>query len=55
MDWTARREHAAGFLADAFLEHALAAAWFQRGRHPRAIRMTPDGRQALGELGIALP
>src|SRR5699024_4799059 len=42
LDWTVRRDHAAGYVADRFLTRALEAGWVRRGRHPRAIRLTAE-------------
>lgn len=55
LDWTRRRDHAAGRLADAFLTHGLDAGWFARGRHPRAVHATAGGRTALLALGVDVP
>lgn len=52
LDWTARRPHAAGPLADAFLTHALNEGWLERGRHPRALRLTATGQACLVEAGV---
>lgn len=52
LDWTERLDHVAGFVADRFLERALDADWVRRGRHPRAIRITPDGHAALRAWAI---
>lgn len=48
IDWTERRPHAAGPLANALVAHAFDHGWIVRGHHPRAARLTPSGRRALG-------
>lgn len=48
LDWTERRPHAAGPLADRLAAAAFARGWIVRGVHPRAVVVTPEGRRALG-------
>lgn len=48
IDWTERRPHAAGPLANNLTAHAFDHGWITRGHHPRAARLTPQGRNALG-------
>lgn len=55
LDWTVRRDHAAGYVADRFLTRALEAGWVRRGRHPRAIRLTAEGRTTLAGWSVTLP
>lgn len=47
LDLTERREHLAGRLASALLEHFMARGWLVRNEHPRALHLTPAGRKAL--------
>lgn len=46
MDWSERRDHLAGQLADDWLSHCLARGWLRRGEG-RALELTPVGRQQL--------
>ena len=46
LDWSERRDHLAGQLADAILEHCLASGWLRRGAD-RAVEITPLGTQRL--------
>lgn len=46
MDWSERRDHLAGQLADDWLRHCLARGWLRRG-DGRALQLTPDGRREL--------
>lgn len=46
IDWTQRRPHAAGPLADRFAEAAFAKGWIRRGTHRRAVAWTAHGRRA---------
>lgn len=50
IDWTVRRPHAAGALADRFAAAAFERGWIVRGRHPRAARLTPAGRDVIGRI-----
>ncbi|HUO96058.1 MAG TPA: hypothetical protein VMT92_07480, partial [Steroidobacteraceae bacterium] len=47
MDWSERRDHLAGQLADQALQHFLARRWLRRS-HGRAIALTPAGGRHLG-------
>ncbi|AKT51836.1 ArsR/SmtB family transcription factor [Arsenicicoccus sp. oral taxon 190] len=47
LDWTERRPHLAGPLAEGLACHAFAHRWIERGTHPRSIRLTPGGRAHL--------
>ncbi|MFD9790775.1 ArsR/SmtB family transcription factor [Streptomyces sp. NPDC059070] len=54
LDWTERRPHLAGAAGAALCAHALDAGWCVRIGSERAVRVTPSGERALGELlGIA--
>ncbi|WP_298828192.1 helix-turn-helix transcriptional regulator [uncultured Piscinibacter sp.] len=46
MDWSERRDHLAGQLADALLAQLLERGWLRRG-NDRAVELTPTGRQLL--------
>jgi DNA-binding transcriptional ArsR family regulator len=46
MDWSERRDHLAGQLADELLQHFLDRDWLRRGAG-RLLRLTPAGRQRL--------
>ncbi len=48
LDWSERRDHLAGALATALLDHGLAHGWWLRRSASRALRLTPTGRRALG-------
>ena len=47
LDWSERRDHLAGRLASSLLDHFMARRWLARDRHPRALKLTPQGRRAL--------
>lgn len=46
LDWSERRDHLAGQLAEAFLQHCLAQGWLRPGPG-RALELTPPGVQCL--------
>ena len=46
-DWSERRDHLAGSLAVALLDHGLAQGWLRRTSGSRALQLTPPGAQAL--------
>jgi DNA-binding transcriptional ArsR family regulator len=49
LDWSERRDHLAGSLAVALLEHGMAQHWLRRaGDRSRALKLTPSGAKALG-------
>lgn len=48
IDWTERRLHAAGALADRLAVAAFERGWVDRGSHPRAARLTAAGSRSLG-------
>lgn len=55
LDWTQRRHHLAGAAGAALLGISLERRWVIRGTQPRSIRLTSQGRTALGErMGLAL-
>lgn len=49
LDWSERRDHLAGQLADEMFSHFVAQGWLRRARQ-RAVEMTPAGRQGLSRL-----
>lgn len=50
LDWTERRPHLAGLAGAELCRHALSAGWCARIGSERAVRVTPDGERALGDL-----
>ncbi|MFT3666698.1 ArsR/SmtB family transcription factor [Piscinibacter sp.] len=55
MDWSQRRDHLAGQLADELLAHCLARGWLTRGEG-RALALTPRGHaELLPALGPTAP
>lgn len=46
LDWSERRDHLAGSLAVAWLEHGLAQGWVRRAKDSRAVTLTPSGAKA---------
>lgn len=46
LDWSERRDHLAGQLADEIYQHFTKAGWLRRTAG-RAVEVTPGGRQAL--------
>jgi DNA-binding transcriptional ArsR family regulator len=67
LDWSERRDHLAGSLADALLDHFVSRHWLRRGTvprraaagsasHHRALTLTPTGqRELLPQLGLGRP
>jgi DNA-binding transcriptional ArsR family regulator len=47
LDWSERRDHLAGTLAVALLEHAVAKSWLRKVKDSRALQLTPSGTKAL--------
>ena len=47
MDWSERRDHLAGSLAVALLEHGLQRGWLRRIEGSRALTLMPSGARAL--------
>ena len=55
LDWTERQHHLGGPLGCALLNCFCERKWIVRMREPRAVRLTVNGRLALGDrLGLAL-
>ncbi len=46
-DWSERRDHLAGSLAVALLDHSLGQGWLRRTKGSRALQLTPPGERAL--------
>ena len=47
MDWSERKDHLAGSLAKALLEHYLQKDWLRADAESRALRVTPLGQREL--------
>ena len=47
LDWSERRDHLAGPLATALLDHFLTRRWLARAKDSRALTLTPHGRRSL--------
>jgi DNA-binding transcriptional ArsR family regulator len=47
LDWSERRDHLAGKLASALLDHFVARGWLHRATGDRALTITPAGRHAF--------
>ena len=47
MDWSERRDHLAGSLAIALLEHYLKQDWLRADKQSRALKLTPEGQRFL--------
>ena len=47
LDWSERRDHLAGPLATALLDHFVAKRWLVRIEDTRALRLTPEGKRRL--------
>ena len=50
LDWSERRDHLAGHLASALLQHFMAQHWLRREPGERALALTPKGKLMLGPL-----
>jgi len=47
LDWSERRDHLAGSLAVALLDHGMTQRWLRRIEGSRALSLTPTGAKAL--------
>jgi DNA-binding transcriptional ArsR family regulator len=47
LDWSERRDHMAGRLATALLDHFMTKRWLVRVNDTRALRVTPEGKRNL--------
>jgi len=50
LDWSERRDHMAGRLATALLDHFTTRRWLVRVRDTRALRVTAEGRRQLSTV-----
>jgi DNA-binding transcriptional ArsR family regulator len=50
MDWSERRDHLAGALSKALLDHYLAQRWLTQHTDSRALTLTPQGQRMLMPL-----
>ncbi|GAA1560290.1 winged helix-turn-helix domain-containing protein [Actinomadura kijaniata] len=50
LDWTERRPHLARVAGQALLRSFVEREWLTPRETPRALRLTPQGREALGDL-----
>ena len=55
MDWSERKDHLAGTLSKALLDHYVAQRWLTKHTDSRALNMTPQGRRMLLPLLSACP
>jgi DNA-binding transcriptional ArsR family regulator len=56
LDWTERRPHLAGALGAVLYQQLVGRSWVRSCRDSRAVRVTPEGELAIGELlGAELP
>jgi hypothetical protein len=51
LDWTERREHLAGAIPAAILNHALKSRWLHRNPD-RSIHLHPEAGEPLAALGV---
>jgi DNA-binding transcriptional ArsR family regulator len=52
LDWTERRQHLAGPLANCLTQRMLERRWLLRAREARVVLPTPEGERRLRELGV---
>ncbi|MEP6824413.1 MAG: winged helix-turn-helix domain-containing protein [Ramlibacter sp.] len=52
LDWSERKDHLGGALGAALAERFKALRWIDRQKHSRLVRITPAGRDGLGNLGL---
>jgi DNA-binding transcriptional ArsR family regulator len=50
VDWSERRDHFAGPLAVALLDHFVERGWLQRSAETRALQMSNSGKEGLAAL-----
>jgi hypothetical protein len=50
LDWTQRRPHLAGAAGAALCRESFARGWIERTGPPRAVEVTPAGREAFHRL-----
>jgi DNA-binding transcriptional ArsR family regulator len=54
IDWTERRHHISGPLGAALLDALLGGGLVRRRAEPRALDLTPEGRDTLARFGVIL-
>lgn len=54
LDWSERQDHLGGALGAALADHMKGAAWIERQKHSRVVRVTPLGRDQLKRLGLSI-
>jgi DNA-binding transcriptional ArsR family regulator len=47
LDWTERRPHLSGMVGASIAIRCFDLGWVERERHPRALRITPKGREGF--------
>jgi DNA-binding transcriptional ArsR family regulator len=52
LDWSERRHHLGGALGAAVADTFFARRWIRRVDGSRALKITPEGRRQLGDLGL---
>ena len=52
LDWTERRQHLAGPLANCLTQRMLEQRWLLRSREGRVVLPTPEGERRLHALGV---
>ncbi|WP_344042699.1 winged helix-turn-helix domain-containing protein [Nocardioides panacihumi] len=50
LDWTERRDHLAGALADQMFDEFCTRGWLRRTSSSRAVELTASGRVAIGDV-----
>ncbi|WP_433430009.1 ArsR/SmtB family transcription factor [Nonomuraea sp. CA-141351] len=50
LDWTERRSHLGGALGAAITEVLFERGWYRRGKVPRAVALTEEGREGLSAV-----
>lgn len=55
LDWTERRHHLAGPLANLLTQRMLERRWLIRSRQARVLMTTLEGQRGLRRLGVELP
>lgn len=51
-DWSERKPHLGGALGAALLHVCLTQRWLEPASEPRALRVTPQGQQALAAIAV---
>ena len=50
LDWTERRDHLAGALADQMLDEFCTRGWLRRTSNSRAVELTASGKVSIGDV-----